>query len=197
MKTIHPIRPVWLCCLLLPCLLSACAGGVVVAGAAAGGAAVGADERSASTMVDDERIELEANRALGNDAELREQAHVSVTSFNRIVLLTGQAPDRRLKQRAVDLVRHVKGVRRVHDAITIGRPLPLKERLIDAGLTAKVKTALLSSKGFKATKIKVVTENRTVFLMGLTGHATGASMAAMVQQVEGVRKVVKVFEYTD
>jgi len=193
MKTIHPV---WLCCLVIPCLLSACAG-VVVAGAAAGGAAVGADERSASTMLDDERIELEANRAIGNDTDLRERAHISVTSFDRIVLLTGQAPDRDLKRRAVDLVRHVKGVRRVHDAITIGRPLPLKERLVDAGLTAKVKTTLLSSKGFKATKIKVVTEDRTVFLMGLTSRATAAAMAAMVRQVDGVRKVVEVFEYID
>ncbi len=184
----------WLLLLAIPWLLSACAG--VVAGAA-GGAAIGADERSAATMIDDERIELKANHAIGNDEALRTRTHISVTSFNRIVLLTGQAPDPGLKRRAVEIVRRIDGVRRVHDAITIAEPLPMRERLIDAGLTAKVKTALLSSKGLKAAKIKVVTEGRTVFLMGLTTRSIGAAMASAVQQVEGVAKVVKVFEYTD
>jgi len=177
-------------------LLSGCVGGAVVAGAV-GGASVGVDPRSAEVMVDDERIELTAAHRIGQTPGLDKTTNISVTSFNHVVLLTGQATTQQARDSTIDIVRHVDKVRKVHNAITIGPASSVESRLNDAGLTTKVKLALLSSKGFSAANAKITTEAKVVYLMGIVSHAMAKAIHDTVQQVEGVKRVVNVFEYTD
>ncbi len=177
-------------------MLSACIGGAVVAGAA-GGAAVSADERTMGTMLDDETLEFKASHAIANEPGLEQGVRISVTSYNHVVLLSGQAATELQRKKAVALTRQLAKGRRIYDGIVIGPVLPISERLADAGVTAKIKTALLSSKAAIAVKVKVVTEARTAFLMGLLSRAEGKAAAATVQQVDSVKKVIKLFEYTD
>lgn len=182
--------------LLLSQLLAACAAPVVVGGAAAGGAAVAHDRRSTGTMVDDEGIELKALNAIGNDAQLSEQCHINVTSFNGIVLLTGEAPTGALRDQVLRLARKQPKVRRVLNEITLAKPSPLSRRAKDSWLTAKVKTKLLGADGLDGTRIKVVSENGTVFLMGLVTRDEAATAVKVTKQTDGVTRVVRAFEYT-
>lgn len=177
-------------------MLCGCVGGAVVAGAV-GGASVGVDPRSAEVMLNDERIELTAARRIGQAAGLDNTTNISATSFNHIVLLTGQATTRQARDAAINIVRHVDKVRRVHNAITIGSASSVESRFRDAGLTTKVKLALLSSKGFSAANAKITTEGKVVYLMGVVSHAMAKAIHETVQQVDGVNRVVDVFEYTD
>lgn len=182
--------------MILVLLLQGCAAPVIVAGAATG-VAVANDRRTPSTIVDDQAIEIKIANAIGADKEIAEQSHIAVVSYNHVVLLLGQTPDKRLRARAADIARKVEKVKRVHNEITIGLPTPYAVRNNDAWLTAKVKTRLLKEKNLSSLHVKVVTENGVTYLMGWVSRAEGEQIARVVQQVKGIKAVVKVFEYSD
>ncbi|MGH8594291.1 MAG: division/outer membrane stress-associated lipid-binding lipoprotein [Gammaproteobacteria bacterium] len=182
--------------LFCTCLcLQGCA--AVIVGGAATGAAVAHDSRTTGTVVDDEAIELKAGHAIRRDEQLRRQTHINFTSYNNMVLVSGEAPTEELKKRAIERIRGIPKVRRVYDEITIAAPSSLTSRSSDTLLTASVKGKLLTIRNFDGTRIKVVTEKGVVFLMGLVTRREGGIAAEASRQVSGVQKVVKLFEYTD
>jgi len=184
---------------ILGLVLASALGGceALVVGSAATGTAVVHDRRTAGSFVEDENIELKAGSALGKDQEIKDRAHISVTSFNQIVLLTGEAPTEAMRARAESIVARIEKVRRVHNEVVIGAPSAMSARASDTWITGKVKTRLLKVKikNFDPTRVKVVTENGTVFLMGLLTRAEADAVVDQVRQVGGVQRVVKVFEY--
>lgn len=172
---------------------------VVVGGAAAGGAALHS-RRTVGTFVDDQGIELKARLAILENKELNSQIHVSVTSYNGMVLLTGQAPTESLRQQAQDIVAGIDKVRLVHNEMSIAAPNSIMTRTSDTLITAKVKTALFNIKGiegFDPTRVKVVTEDGIVYLMGLLYRSEADAVVDQARQVGGAKKIVKVFEYLD
>ncbi|MGH8659389.1 MAG: BON domain-containing protein [Gammaproteobacteria bacterium] len=170
---------------------------VIVGGVVAGGAAVAQDSRTTGTMVDDEAIELKAGQAIRRDEELRRRTHINFTSYNNIVLVSGETPTEELKKRVIELTRKILKVRQVEDWIVIAAPSSLSSRSTDTLLTASVKSKLLTIRDFDSTKIKVVTEKGVVFLMGLVTRREGGIAAEASRRLSGVQKVVKLFEYTD
>jgi len=178
-----------------PALLGGCAEAVV--GGAVAGAAVVHDRRTPGTVIDDQLIELRWLHEYYSDAELKKQTHISATSFNGVVLLTGEAPTEALRARAEAIARRLPKVRRVHNEIRIAAPSSLAQRSSDALITAKVKTALfkVKLKGFDPTRVNVTTSNGTVYLQGLVTRAEADAVVEQVRRVKGVQRVVKVFEY--
>lgn len=184
--------------LLLNLLLQGCA--PVLLGGAATGASVAHDRRTAGSFVEDQAIEMKAATEINAQPELKRQGHLNVTSFNMIVLISGEVPSEALRQRAGEVIGRIEKVRRVHNELTIAAPTSMITRSSDSLITAKVKTSLFSVKGFEnfdPTRVKVVTENGTVFLMGLLTRAEGAATAITASRVGGVQRVVKLFEYVD
>ncbi len=182
--------------LLCLSVLPACA--PVIVGGAATGVAVVHDRRTAGTVLEDQNIEWKASSALREDAEIREQAHINVTSFNNVVLLSGETPSEAMRQRAGDIVRSVAKVKRVHNELTVAAPSAIMSRSSDTLITAKVKTRMISIKdmeGFDFTRVKIVTENGTVFMMGLLSRQEADAATEAARQVSGVQRVVKLFEY--
>jgi osmotically-inducible protein OsmY len=172
---------------------------VVVGGAAAGGAAV-YDRRTVGSFVDDEGVELKTRMAIFNDKELNSQIHINITSFNGIVLLSGEAPTAELRARAETITRGIEKVRLVHNEMSIAAPSSLMTRSSDTLITGKVKTSLFGIKGlegFNPVRVKVVTENGTVYLMGMLYRSEAAAVTEKARQVSGVQRVVKLFEYLD
>jgi osmotically-inducible protein OsmY len=179
-------------------IVSACAP-VIIGGATATGAAAH-DRRTVGTFVDDEGIELKARLAVLNDNELNSQIHINITSINYVVLLSGEAPTEALRSQAEGIVRNLPKVRRIHNEMTIAAPSSLMTRSSDTVITAKAKTGLFKIKqegGFDPTRVKIVTENGIVYLMGLLYRNEADVVTAQVRQVSGVQKVVKLFEYLD
>jgi osmotically-inducible protein OsmY len=178
--------------------LQGCAG--LVIGGAATGASVAHDQRTAGTVLEDESIEIKSVRALRDDRVLDAQSHFNVTSYNNIVLLSGETVSQELRERAGKHVADVEKVRSVHNELKIGEPSTMLQRSADTVITTKVKTSLLSVNGidhFDPTRVKVVTEAKVVYLMGLLKHAEADAVTETVRQVGGVERVVKIFEYTD
>jgi osmotically-inducible protein OsmY len=176
-------------------LSSAC--GLLVVGAAGGAAIALNDPRPTSTMLEDESIERKAADLIYQDSEIAKQIHVNVTSYNHVVVLTGEVLNLDLREYVVEIVRKIKNVRRVHNETSVTDLSSLNSRSTDTLITTKVKTSMLATKGFDATQIKVVTERATVYLMGLVSREHGDRAAEISSHVEGVTRVIKLFEYTD
>lgn len=176
-------------------LLQACGQSVVVGTAT--GARVAHDRRTAGTVVDDQLIEFKAYARIRKRKDIKKRVHVNITSYNHIVLLTGEVPTLRLKATVEDIVRGVPKVRRIQNELVIGPLTTRGSRLRDTWITTKAKTSLfkIRKKGFNPTRIKVVTENKTVFLLGLVRPDEADAAVRVVRDVSGVKRVVKVFEY--
>ena len=179
-------------------LLSSCVPVVLVGGAAAT-ASVVHDRRTTGSIVEDQAIELRIKSALRKDEEIADQTHINVTSYNGIVLLSGEAPSQTLRTRAGGIARGDKQARRVHNEIQIAAPSSAMTRSSDSWITTKTKTSLvgLDIKGFDPTRVKVVSENGTVFLMGMVYRKEADAIVTRTQQVTGVQRIVKLFEYLD
>lgn len=173
--------------------LSGCA--AVVATGAATGVMMADDRRTSATYVMDEEIELKCGNRLRE--EKLANVYASFTSFNRRVLITGQAPDDATKTRVGDIARTVPNVRDVVNEMTIGAPSSFGTHTSDAYITTKVKARFVDNKQFDANHVKVVTESGVVYLMGLVTHAEGEAAAEVAAQTSGVSRVVKVYEYID
>ena len=161
------------------------------------GANVPPDRRTAGTIVEDQTIETKAWKTFLSDKEINDNAHINVTSYNTIVLVTGEAPKEALKKRIIKIVRGIEKVSRVYDEITIAAPSSYVSRSSDSVITSKVKTNLLAMKDFDGTRVKVVTEKGVAYLMGLLSHADSDNVTDVVRKVGGVQKVVKLFQYID
>lgn len=174
--------------------LSACV--PVAAGGAAAGGLMAADRRTSGIYLEDQNIELKAkNRIVDNIGAAN--INISVTSFNLHVLLTGDVIDETTKAKAEMIAKGVESVKSVSNELVIGDRASFGTSANDTYLTSKVKSSMVTENLFPANYVKVVTENSTVFLMGMVTHKEAEDAAAIARGVSGVEKVVKVFEYID
>lgn len=181
-----------ICALTLLAILQGCAAAVVAGGATAVTSAN--DRRTLGAQIDDKNVVLKAQRALADDAVTAAGSNINITSYNGILLLTGQAPNESVRQRAEQLVKTLDGVRDVHNQIRISNNTALTTRTRDSWITTKVKTQLLADEQVSGLNIKVITENAEVFLMGLVSEQEAAKAVNIARHIEGVSRVVKAFE---
>ena len=175
--------------------LQGCAAVVVVG--VAGGVALAHDKRNTQTIMDDQSIEHKIYNKISEDKELEKQTHISVISYNGVVLLTGETPQANMREKAAEIARNTKNVKRVYNAIKVMQPTSLKSRNNDTWITTRVKSKLLGKKETDGLRIKVITENATVYLMGIIPKDQADFAADLASRVEGVKSVIKVFEYVD
>ncbi|WP_039085853.1 division/outer membrane stress-associated lipid-binding lipoprotein [Gallibacterium anatis] len=175
-------------------LLQGCVTAAVVGGGALA-TKVAMDPRTTGTQIDDQTLELRVADALRKDKQLNEQAHISVIVYNGRALLVGEAPSADLKEVAVNLARGVKDIADVYDEIQIGEKVSFIQASKDTWITTEVKSKLFVNGNVKATDVKVVTENGIVYLIGRVTQSQAAAAVDVARQVNGVRKVVKVFTY--
>lgn len=167
----------------------------VVATGAAVGVLVAEDRRSSGVYLTDEENELKAGHRL-RDAGIQ-AVHANFTSYNKRLLITGEAPTEALKTKVGDIAKGVEGVREVFNELAIAAPTGIGSRSNDGYITAKVKTRLFDDDRINGNHVKVVTENSVVYLMGLLKRDEGKTAAEIAARTSGVTKVVKVFEYLD
>ncbi len=183
-------------CLLLGSLttqLLGCAAAVVPV--AATGMAVANDRRTTGTIIDDKSIEVKAMHALSHTPEIWRQCHITAISYNNIVVLVGQAPTEALKQQAESVVSEIPKIQRIHNELTIEAPNSLAQRSRDSWITTQIKGKMLGSKTVKVSRIKVITENGVVYLMGLVTSGEEKSATDIAREIPDVEKIIQIFEY--
>jgi len=179
-------------------LLGGCAAAVVGGAALAGGAAH--DRRDTSAYFDDKRIDLAVHDAINKDKELTLKNNVTIVVYNGVILLIGEVRTPELKARAEKIVTGYEGTKKVVNELEVTEPQDFWTRRADSALTARVKTALLditSIEGFDPLRVNVTTAHRVVYLMGVVTQQEADAVVEVARDVDGVEKVVKVFEYTD
>ena len=189
MKTLRIAKPLLLS-LLLASALSACA--PVVIGGAVMGSLVATDRRTSGAQLEDEGIKLRGeSRLLETFAD---RAHIVVTSYNRQVLLTGEAPTADDRQLAESIVSKVENVRSVVNEVAIAGNSTLSQRSADTLVTGRVRAGLVDAKDLFANAFKVTTERGTTYLMGRVTQREADRATEITRSVPGVLKVVRVLE---
>lgn len=181
--------------LLTSVLLSGCA--AVAVGGATTGVAIVHDRRTAGTVIDDQTIEFKALKVLYGDDNFRINTHINATCYNGILLLTGEAPTKSLRNQVSQTLRRIPNIRKIHNEILLAAPSALVSRSSDAYVTSKAKVALFqlnSIQGFDPTRVKVITENGTVYLLGLLKQHEINPVIETIRRVGGVQRVIKLFE---
>ena len=183
----------WRGALLLALCLPVLAGCFGVAAVGIGtGALMVSDRRNSEIYVADQALELRASNRIRD--KFGDQVHVNVTSYNRMLLLTGEAPSEAIKAEIGQVVAGVENVKSVSNEIAIAGPSSLGGRSNDTYLTSKVKARFVDAQKFSAQHVKVVTEAGVVFLLGLVTQAEADAAADIARTTGGVQKVVRVFE---
>jgi len=181
---------------LLAAVLGALQGCFPVIAAGVGtGALMAADRRTTGTYIEDEGIEDKTANQI--NTKYKDTAHVNVTSFNRHVLITGEAPSDAVKTDITQIATGIPNVKAVSNELVVSGSTGITSRSSDSIITGDVKLRFLNNKIFQADHVKVVTENGTVFLMGLVYHKEADAATEIASTTRGVQRVVKVFEYLD
>ena len=153
------------------------------------------DRRDTKTYLKDKNIESKATNDLYGDTHINKKIHVNVTSFNGVTLVSGEVLSEALRQQVIEIVRNIPDVRRVHNELVVADLTNFESRSRDSWLTSKVKSQLAKNKQLAAKHVKVVTENETVYLLGLVTENEGQIAADVARNVTGVKSVITLFEY--
>ena len=180
-----------LCALAAGAALSACAP-LLMGGAMVGSSLMVSDRRTTGAQVEDQSIEFKSIKRI-NDV-VGDRGHLTVTSYNRVVLLTGEAASEADKAAIERAVAGIENVRSVVNELAIGPPSSFGSRSNDAFLTSKIKASMVDAKDIQANSFKVVTERGIVYLMGRVTERESNRASDIARGVGGVAKVVKVFE---
>ncbi len=154
-------------------------------------------KRTVGTQVEDQNIETKVSHNLRRTDARLGNARINVDSYNRVVLLTGQVPSQELKEKASEVARGVRNVREVHNELSVAANLPASQRLSDTWLNTRIRTSLAANDRIESGRIRVVTENTSVYLMGIVSRAEADRIVEAVSDVGGMQRIVKVFDYTD
>lgn len=170
--------------------LSGCA--ALVVGGAVGTAMVVTDRRTAGTQLEDQNIELKALTRIRES--VGDRGHVNTTSYNRLVLLTGEVQSEADRSALEQSIGRIEGVRSVVNELAVMGASSMTARSNDTILTSKVKASFIDAKDLQAGALKVVTERGVVYLMGRVTEREANRATDLARGVSGVQKVVKVFE---
>jgi osmotically-inducible protein OsmY len=146
------------------------------------------DRRTREVILTDKDIETEAYSELNSDDDLLNQCHFTITAYNGAVLVTGEAPDEGLGKKIVSTVQNIPNVKLIHNNLTIAYPSDSGSRANDKQITIP---------DFDPSMVKVITENSTVYLMGLIHRDEGTVVINVTRLQPGIKQIVTVFEYID
>lgn len=156
-------------------------------------ASIATDRRTAGTQVDDELIEDKTATQINE--RYKDTAHVNVTSYNGLVLLTGEAPTEVAKVDIARIAQSMPKVRVVQNELVVGPTTSMGARTNDTLITSKVKARFVEAAKFQINYVKVVTEREVVYLMGMVRREEGDAAGQIASTTSGAQRVVKVFEY--
>jgi osmotically-inducible protein OsmY len=178
---------------LVMCLSLASCAAPLMFGGVIGGAMIASDRRSAGIQVEDETIEQRSATAIRENFGSKE--HISITSYNRQVLITGEVSSDMVRRQVESLIGRVENVRAVVNELVVGPASSTSDRASDAILVAKVKASMVDTEDVFANVYKVVGERGTIYLMGRVTQREAKRATDVVRGVSGVKRVVRVFEY--
>ncbi len=178
------LRLIFLCLSLQACTNAAITGAQAVY-----------NRHNIQTSLKDHYITMKSERSIYIDTDRFKNTHVSVSSYNGVVLILGQVQTQSQKLEIAEIVKNIAPESEIHNLITVSPPLSSLTQLSDSWITSKVKSKLLATNDIDATQIKVITENGVVYLMGIIPHDQADTAIELARNTDGVQTVVKIFSY--
>ena len=172
--------------LVLP--LTGCVAAAAGAAGAVGVAAV--QDRTVGKAVDDATMSNEIKAKLLSENGFGE---VDVEVVNGLVLLSGRVSSPEMRVRAEDIAWSSKLTRDVANEIQIERPGGFFANVNDEVITARVRTALMTSATVKSLNFNIETYDGVVYLMGVA--RTRAELVAAAEKAANVGGVQQVVSY--
>ncbi len=185
----HRLLTLTLLASLAPSLTACFPAAVVGVGA---GALMAADRRPTETYLTDEGIEVRATSRINE--HFGDKVHINITSYNRMALLTGEAPDEAIRKEVEKSISAIPNLKAISNEIRIAGTSSLASRSNDTYITSKVKARFIDTHQFAVNRVKVVTEAGTVYLLGLVTQREADAAVEIARTTGGVQKVIRVFE---
>lgn len=179
---------------LVAAALPACAP-LVIGTIAAGTAIVATDRRTTGAQVDDTSIQLRVTNELRAAFKDNKEVNISVNSFERKVLLTGEVPTEQLRAQAGDIAARSQNVRAVVNELAVRAPSTVGNRTNDTAIGTRVRAQFVNTREIPFNSVSIVTERGIVYLLGFVTEKEGEVAAHVASRVSGVQQVVKVFDY--
>lgn len=154
-------------------------------------------KRTLGARIEDGAIEFKTRVNTRRNDTIPRESRIVITSWNGQVLLAGQVPTADVKAASEKTAAAIRHVEHVHNELDVGPRIAWLARLNDGWITTRVKTRLLFGPDVPGRRIKVVTENGVVYLMGIVNHVEAEQAVQTAQKAWGVQKIVKIFEYID
>lgn len=158
------------------------------------------ERRTREAILIDKDIETEAYDELNADDDLLNLCHFTITAYNGAVLVTGETPNEELRKKIISKVQVIANVKLIHNDLIITYPSDASSRANDTLITDTIRIALNQIRtipDFDPSMVKVITENGTVYLMGLVRQNEGAVVINLARLQPGVKQIITVFEYLD
>ena len=158
------------------------------------------DRLTRETILLDKESETEAYSELNSDDDVLNQSHYTITAYNGAVLITGETPTEELRTKIISTVQVIPNVKLIHNNLIIAYPSDSSSRANDKLITDTVKIALnqiCTIPDFDPSMVKVITENGTVYLMGLVHRDEGTVVINVTRLQPGIKQIITVFEYID
>lgn len=150
---------------------------------------------SLGTTIDDNTLETIAEVNIGKASTSLNESHIVAVVYNGEMLLIGQVPTEKDKLQAGMVAKKVRGIKKVFNELEIRPNTSYLTRSSDAWLTSKIKGKMVAEKDFPSGKVKVITENSIVYLMGIVHRSVADKAIAIARSTDGVQKVITAFDY--
>jgi len=187
----------WLCFTIFIGITCIFVSSCMMGGIAVSGAQAVYDRHNIQKKFDDNYTTMQAYRAIYLQTDKYKNTHISIATYNDSVIITGQTPEVGQKNEITQLVKNLAENRKVYDFTEIASPSSAITRASDTWITSKIKVKLIATNNIDPSKIKVVTENGTVFLMGIIPKEDAETAVDIAQNTSGVQSVVKIFSYLE
>jgi len=195
MRLLAPfVRPLMLCLALAgtSALMQGCVP-LLVGGAAATTGIVVVDRRTVGQQVEDKTIEIKVASSIRT--KFGDSVRVNTTSYEGVVLVTGDSLGNDRKAEITEIARKTQNVKSVSNQVNVVKETAsFGELSNDTWITSKVMTTLATTNEIPSRTIIVVTDRSVVYLMGLVTQREGDLAAAATAQVSGVKRVDKLFQ---
>lgn len=172
--------------------LNGCA--VAAVSGAATGIAMANDRRTTGAIVEDQTNEMKALKVCIQNQDIWKKSHISAISYNNTLLLVGQTPDENFKREVENEILQISKIQKVHNELAIKNPIPMSARSEDAWITTQIKAKMFGKRDLNPARVKVITEDGIVYLMGLTTEDEEMKATEIARSTPGVEKVVQIFE---
>ena len=186
-----PSRIAIFLCVTSSLLMSTACAPVLIGSAAVTGVSVAADRRSAGAVANDGVIE--AKSAMHLSQTNFASSHITTTSYEGNVLLSGEIDSEASKQKATEIVKSINEVNKVYNELAVQPNSSLTTRMNDSITASKVRAALLDNKQVTLTSIKVVVDRGICYLLGTVTQTEAEIISKIASRVPGVVQVVRLF----